>query len=213
MINMSESSTIIKLFEKSLRELMEFHYQNLHPFYKEADAQSYLFMKLFEKLKDKNLLFTKDGLLILRSSPKYPFKKGMKYFDLGMIPRNFNEFDKEGYMISASDYKYVIATEMKTWLSSRDLKKLSKLLEERKVENCYLVLFDIGKEPEEELLNPTDFSKRFYRISPSNKILKSRVKIFYSFIFEGQKGRDVERFEIRSKNNVTVLTKKGVIVD
>jgi len=208
---MNESKIIVKLFEESLIDLMKFHYQNDYPFDKEADAQSYLFMKLFENLKSKNRLFTKDGFLTLRSIPTYPFKRGSKKFDLGVISPSFREFDKKDRAIPSSDYRYIIATEIKLWFSSSDIGKLSKLLKQRKAENCYFVLLDERWEPAEELLKPKGTSRKFYQISPNNLILKSKIKVFYSFIFEGQKGIDAERFDIISKNNVTVLTKKGVV--
>lgn len=208
---MNEPKIVVKLFEESLIDLMKFHYQNDYPFDKEADVQSYLFMKLFEKLENKNLLFKKDGSLTLRSGPKYPFKRGSKKFDLGIISPSFEEVDKKGSNIPSSDYKYIIATEIKLWFSSRDIRKLSKLLEQGKTENCYFVLLDERWEPAEELLTPKDTSSKFYQISPNNLISKSKIKVFYSFIFKGQKGIDAERFDLISKNNVTVLTKKGVI--
>ena len=52
-----DDEQIVRIFEKSVKELLKFHCKNNFPFYKEAEAQAWLYMKVYEELDKKGLLF------------------------------------------------------------------------------------------------------------------------------------------------------------
>ena len=103
---------IVSIFEEAVKELLEFHCYNNFPFYKEAEAQAWLYMKVYEELDKKGLLFHKckncegvsennrKGRLIIRLLAKYPKAKNSKnkekleLSDFAITPSDFCPYEK-----------------------------------------------------------------------------------------------------------------------
>ena len=98
---------IVSIFEEAVKELLKFHCENNFPFYKEAEVQAWLYMKVYEELEKKDLLFHKckncervseddcKGRLIIRLLAKYPKAKNSK---------NNEKLELSDFAITSSDF-------------------------------------------------------------------------------------------------------------
>ena len=234
-----DDGQIVSIFEEAVRELLEFHCNNNFPFYKEAEAQAWLYMSVYEKLKRKRLLFHKcdmckefsDGRLIIRLLPKYQKEntdkdknKKQKYADFAITafefcPYNDKATKENQTWKNASDNDYLIMVEIKSWnnYSEADIKKLS----DSRAQNKYFILlgdeYKKNKDPEatEDILTPTGSLKPVYTLNETSARIYKDCNIYYGLIYSKDGFEDTDhgkvRFEWTRKGKLHVYANKGLI--
>lgn len=227
---------IIKIFEEAVKELLEFHYNNNFPFYKEVEAQAWLYMKVYERLERKGLLFHKcdkckefsKGRLIIRLLPEYP-KKGAnadetkrEYSDFAITPSSFcpytdgTDMEKQEWQ-KASKYDYLIMVEIKSrnnYSEGNDIKKLSTSI----AQNKYFIL--LGDEYNKkkgaeapEILKKINAPKAVYALNEKFAISHKDCDIYYGLIYSKKGFTYKGPFEWTEKGKLHILTNKGLIQD
>ena len=228
---------IVDIFEDSIKELLEFHCSNNFPFYKEAEAQAWLYMQAYKKLKKKGLLFHKcenckkfsNGRSIIRLLPKYPGKK-RKFADFAITPYNFCPYEKETKekqeWLDFKIYKYLIIAEIKSWnkYSKYDLNKLStfKVISSSnsRLRNKYFIL--LGDEYSRKKSQNLEILKEIKKVKKPKSVYKLNenqtkkryrdCNIYYGLIYS--KDRDFKYdgpFAWTEKGNLHIYTNKGLI--
>ena len=218
---------IVSIFQGAVKELLKFHCENNFPFYKEAEAQAWLYMKVYEELKKKDLLFHKckncegvsRGRLIIRLLAQYPKEKNSKknekleLSDFAITSSDFCPYEKatkqekldgkpkkEQNWIDASKYKYLIIAEIKSWnnYSDKDIDKLSK----SSAKNKYFILlgdeYGKNKPPDIGVLTRLENQEQVYKLNDDPiKGKGKRLYIYYGLIYSKDGFEDTDHGKVR----------------
>ena len=211
-----DNEQIVRIFKKAVKELLKFHCKNNFPFYKEAEAQAWLYMKVYEELDKKGLLFHKckncewvsennrKGRLIIRLLAKYPKAKNSKNKEklelsdfaitsLSFCPYKDKATIEDQKWKEASDYEYLIMAEIKSWnnyANGDDIEKLSR----SKAQKKYFILLgdEYGKNkiPDIDVLTKLENQKQVYKLNDDP--IKGKDKclyIYYGLIYSKNHGK------------------------
>ena len=229
-----DDEQIVRIFEKSVKELLKFHCKNNFPFYKEAEAQAWLYMKVYEELDKKGLLFHQcdkckklsGGRLIIRLLAQYPKGKNSKkneklgLSDFAITPSDFCPYENQNWT-DASNYKYLIITEIKSWNNyahGADIEKLSR----SKAQKKYFILlgdeYGKNKTPDIGVLKKLENQKQVYKLKDDPiKGKDKHLYIYYGLIYSKDHGKKEfkynDHFEFKEKGKLHVYANKGLISD
>ena len=216
---------IVSIFEEAVKELLEFHCYNNFPFYKEAEAQAWLYMKVYEELDKKGLLFHKckncegvsennrKGRLIIRLLAKYPKAKNSKNKEklelsdfaitsLSFCPYKDKATIEDQKWKEASDYEYLIMAEIKSWnnyANGDDIEKLSR----SKAQKKYFILLgdEYNKkksaEAPEAILKKSDSPKAVYALKETSARRDKDCNIYYGLIYSKDGFEDTDHGKVR----------------
>ena len=232
---------IVSIFKKAVKELLKFHCENNFPFYKEAEAQAWLYMKVYEELKKKGLLFhqcdkckkfSNNGRLIIRLLPEYPKEdenrgknKKREYSDFAVTSLSFCPYKDKATIEDqkwkeASDYEYLIMAEIKSWnnyANGGDIEKLSR----SKAQKKYFILLgdEYNKKKSAEapkaILKKSDSPKTVYALKETSARRDKDCNIYYGLIYSKDGFEDTDhgkvRFEWKGKGKLHVYANEGLI--